>query len=173
MKKLDSSAWKNFTIKDLFEVSNSKGINANQVDFNGSTPYISRTDKNNGVVGYIDEDETKLNPGNTISFGQDTWTLFYQEKPYFTGNRVKVLSLKNYELNENIALFLIVCLKKIFSSFSWGANSKEIDFNNRIISLPVNCKNEPDWEFIDGFIKDYREQVSNKITDLNSIVNNK
>lgn len=169
MKQLDTTQWKTFKVGELFEVSNSKGINANQVEFIGSTPYVSRTDKNNGIVGYINEDKEKLNPANTISFGQDTWTLFYQKESYFTGNRVKVLKLKGYELNENIALFLIICLKKIFSSFSWGASSKEIDFNNRIILLPVKDDDSIDFEFMENYIINLKKEVDKKLNDLVSL----
>lgn len=56
----------------------------------GKYPYVVRMGSNNGQKGYIDEDEKYLNPGNTISFGQDTATMYYQETPYFTGDKIKM-----------------------------------------------------------------------------------
>ena len=46
---------------------------------------------NNGQKGFINEDESFLNDGNTISFGQDTATMYYQEFPYFTGDKIKIV----------------------------------------------------------------------------------
>lgn len=88
---------KEFTIGDLFEVKTPlKRFNANNVKItdNIGHPYVVRSSNNNGVRGYIDEDEIYLNEGNTLSFGQDTATVFWQEKPYFTGDKIKVLKPK-------------------------------------------------------------------------------
>ena len=63
-------------------------FDANKVTLveNGGYPYIVRQGSDNGQKGFIYADEIYLNDGNTISFGQDTATMFYQEKPYFTGD---------------------------------------------------------------------------------------
>ncbi|WP_396425920.1 restriction endonuclease subunit S [Lactococcus cremoris] len=74
--------WREFTISELFTISTpKKKFNANTLKFNGKYPYIARGEKNNGVRGYITEDEQYLNAGNTISFGQDTATMFYCQGP--------------------------------------------------------------------------------------------
>ena len=64
-----------------------------------------RSSLNNGIRGYITQDECYLNPAKTISFGQDTATIFYQEKPYFTGDKIKVMSYRDCELNPELAIF--------------------------------------------------------------------
>ena len=150
--------YKNYKLKDIFNVTNSKGINANQISFGGEHPYVTRTEKNNGIIGYINEDITKLNPANTISFGQDTWKFFYQEKPYFTGNRIKVLNLKSHALTKNIAMFLIPYLNKMFSNLSWGTNANEVNFSDRIISLPVTEKEEIDWDYMQERIEELEQE---------------
>ena len=89
--------WGEFKIGDLFEVmSYKKRFDANKVNLVnvGGHPYIVRQSGNNGQKGYINEDELFLNEGNTISFGQDTATMFYQEFPYFTGDKIKILKPK-------------------------------------------------------------------------------
>ncbi|WP_346728170.1 restriction endonuclease subunit S [Helicobacter turcicus] len=104
---------------DLFEISTTKKkFNANEIKFGGSYPYVARGDKNNGIRGYIDEDMQFLNSAHTISFGQDTATMFYQNKPYFTGDKIKVMSLKNGNLNRVNASFLIAVMRKSFLGFS-------------------------------------------------------
>lgn len=142
---------KEIRLGDLFVISNSKGVNANQVEFGGSYPYVTRTEKNNGIAGYIYADDLdKINPENTISFGQDTWTLFYQSEPYFTGNRVKVLKLKdeNFKLTEEVALYLITAMKKVLIGLTWGTSKNEVNFENRTICLPVTSSGEIDWQYM-------------------------
>lgn len=142
---------------DLFEVNSSKKrFDANKVVVldTGKFPYVVRMSSNNGQKGFIKEDEQFLNEGNTISFGQDTATMFYQDKPYFTGDKIKILKAKDKRFNKKNAQFFILTMKKSFSSFSWGASS----FNVRIIEaqkiqLPVK-NNEIDYSFMESFIKD-------------------
>ena len=102
--QLDAVEWGEFRIGDLFDIQTSKKrFDANKVTILESEkyPYVVRTAMNNGIRGYIDEDEQFLNEGNTISFGQDTATMFYQEKPYFTGDKIKVVKAKNNLLPVN------------------------------------------------------------------------
>ena len=142
---------KEIRLGDLFVISNSKGVNANQVKFGGSYPYVTRTEKDNGIAGYIYADNLdKINPANTISFGQDTWTLFYQSEPYFTGNRVKILKLKdeNFKLTEEVALYLITAMKKVLVGLTWGTSKNEVNFENRTICLPVTSSGEIDWQYM-------------------------
>ena len=110
-----------FTLGELFEVLTSKkrfDANKVQVFEEGKNPYVVRTSSNNGQRGFIDEDELYLNDGNTISFGQDTATMFYQEKPYFTGDKIKILKAKNKKFNKNNAQFFISTMTNSFSAFS-------------------------------------------------------
>lgn len=152
---------KEIRLGDLFVISNSKGVNANQVEFGGSYPYVTRTEKDNGIAGYIYADNLdKINPANTISFGQDTWTLFYQSEPYFTGNRVKVLKLKdeNFKLTEEVALYLITAMKKVLVGLTWGTSKNEVNFENRTICLPVTSSGEIDWQYMQERIAELEQE---------------
>ena len=152
---------KEIRLGDLFVISNSKGVNANQVKFGGSYPYVTRTEKDNGIAGYIYADNLdKINPANTISFGQDTWTLFYQSEPYFTGNRVKILKLKdeNFKLTEEVALYLITAMKKVLVGLTWGTSKNEVNFENRTICLPVASSGEIDWQYMQERIAELEQE---------------
>ena len=101
--------WGGFHLKDLFEIKSSiKRFDANKVTVfeRGHHPYIIRSGSNNGQRGYLKENEKFLNEGNTISFGQDTATLFYQKEPYFTGDKIKVLKSTLQQFEQKEALFL-------------------------------------------------------------------
>ena len=150
--------WKEFKTGDVLNFDSSNGIfhACNVTIDNKKTdenhPYVVRTSQNNGVRGYISEDESKLNPENTISFAQDTAQMFYQEEAYFTGNKVKVLSVKGHALTRSIALFLISCLNKAFSNFAWGSSYDTKLLQNVMLSLPVKTTLIPDFESLDILI---------------------
>jgi ribosomal protein S15P/S13E len=148
---------KTFRIGALFEIlTPKKRFNANTLSsFNGKYRYVVRSDNNNGIRGYISEDEQYLNPANTISFGQDTATMFFQNAPYFTGDKIKVFSLRGRELNREIAVYLIASMKKSFIHFGWGKTSFSVGALEQVeISLPVNDSGEVDFDFMSTRIRE-------------------
>lgn len=154
--------WKEFKVGELFEIlSYKKRFDANKVRLSQTGhPYIGRTAFNNGMKGYLNEDEKYLNDGNTISFGQDTATMFYQEKPYFTGDKIKILKPKNKRFNKLNSMFFITEMTKAFSNFSWGSSSFSIDvISGQIISLPVTDAGEIDFDFMETFVSAVQKLV--------------
>ena len=139
----------------LFHIESSKKkFNANSIKFNGSYPYVARSSANNGIRGYINQDISYLNQAPTISFGQDTATIFYQEKPYFTGDKIKIMSFKERPLTQELACYLLTAMKKSFRNFSWGQTSFNEDaLNNVEIELPISSPQKIDYDFIESFIK--------------------
>lgn len=126
----------------IFEISpTKKKINANTVAFNGKYPYVARGEGNNGIRGYINYNTKYLNPGNTISFGQDTGTMYFQPSAYFTGDKIQVFKMNpnlNQQLNYRVAMYLIATARKIFSNFTWGQNSFALDEIAHLkLELPV------------------------------------
>ena len=153
--------WSEFKIDELFEINTyKKRFDANKVEINEiGKPYVVRTALNNGVRGYIDEDEQFLNQGNTISFGQDTATMFYQEKPYFTGDKIKIVKSKVDKFNKQNAQFFITTMTNSFSSFGWGSSSFSVEIiKNQNISLPIQ-NGQPDYAIMETFISAIQKLV--------------
>lgn len=158
--------WQSFRLGDLFEVlPYKKRFDANKVNIYASKtkdtyPYVVRTSLNNGIRGYLKENTNFLNAGNTISFGQDTATMFYQEKPYFTGDKIKILRCKNPSFNKINALFFIASLAKAFRNFSWGSASFSVSIiENQNISLPTNPHGGIDFNFMRTLINALMKQT--------------
>lgn len=153
----------------MFEVlSYKKRFDANKVTLvgNGGHPYIVRQGSDNGQKGFIDEDKSCLNDGNTISFGQDTATMFYQEKPYFTGDKIKILKPKLERFGKDNAQFFLATMRRSFSNFGWGTSSFSIEvIENQTITLPVTDNKEIDFDFMESFIRELEEE---RIRELQS-----
>ena len=138
------------------------------MQFNGKYPYVARGSSNNGIRGYITEDEKYLSPARSLSFGQDTATVFYQPDAYFTGDKIKVMVLNNHELNDELAQYFITVITKAFSTFAWGQNS----FNEKILKateivLPVIESPDPDHDYtVEDIDFDYMERYIRTIEKL-------
>ena len=168
--------WKKFRIGDVFDIHPSvRKINANAVKFNGHYPYVARGTSTNGIRGYIDWDTTDLNPANTISFGQDTATIYYQDKPYFTGDKIQIFELKDNfpELNPAIAQFLITCLNAVFGSYSWGQQSFAVKkLRNADFMLPINPNNQIDFIYMQNYIRAIEKQtIKNVVAYKDQVIN--
>lgn len=141
LESLDNIDWKKYNLGDLFDVNSyKKRFDANKVTVfeNGKYPYVVRMSYNNGQKGYINEEKEFLNEGNTLSFGQDTATVFYQEKPYFTGDKIKILKSKNENFRKENAQFFVSAIAKSFSKYSWGTGSYSVPvIKKERISLPI------------------------------------
>jgi len=157
--------YKNFKIGDLFDISSSKKkFNANTVKFDGKHPYVVRSSNNNGIRGYINENIEFLNEGKTISFGQDTATIFYQENPYFTGDKIKIMKYLKKELTPELGCYLITCMRKSFKNFAWGSSSFNEDILKNVeIKLPINSLKEIDYNYIDHFIRAQEKLILKKV----------
>ena len=150
-----------FALGDVFEIySPKKRFNANAVQFGGKYPYVARGSSNNGIRGYITEDVQYLSPAKSLSFGQDTATVFYQPDAYFTGDKIKVMALRNHELNDELAQYFITVITKAFSTFAWGQSS----FNEKILKdtkivLPVIESPDHDHEYtVDDIDFEYMQE---------------
>ena len=139
----------------LFNIySPKKRFNANTITFGGKYPYVARGSSNNGIRGYITEDEKYLSPAKSLSFGQDTATVYYQPDAYFTGDKIKVMVLNNRELTPELAEYFIAAIARAFSTFVWGQSS----FNENIIKsmkikLPIKSDGTPDFDYMERYIR--------------------
>lgn len=152
LRVYNSMEWREYKLGELFEVKTyKKRFDANKVTLvsKGGNPYVVRKSTENGIKGFISEDDGYLNEGNTISFGQDTATSFYQEQPYFTGDKIKILKAKFNGFNKENAQFFVSAITRSFSKFSWGSSSYSVDIiSNQKLALPV-LNNEIDIKYIE------------------------
>ena len=163
----DLVEWGEFRIGDLFEVmSSNKIFHANNLRIfdkriEGSYPYVVRMISNNGVRGYIIENEKFLNKGNTLSFAQDTFSVFYQKKPYFTGNKVKVLKFKE-NFNERNIFFVVSSFQKLLKNYSWGIGSTTEQIKEFKIKLPTK-NGKIDFDFMENLVKAIQKKIIKKL----------
>lgn len=156
--------WEKRSLDKLFDVASPKmKFDANKISFGGKYRYVVRTSQNNGIKGYIDEDTAFLNDGQTISLGQDTATIFYQDLPYFTGDKIKILTLLNKSLGSKTACYLLGTMRKAFSNFQWGVDSfNEDTLKKTSIFVPIS-QGEVDFNYMEVYIEILISEYVSKI----------
>ncbi|ECK1947468.1 hypothetical protein FQV93_02010 [Campylobacter lari] len=163
---LENIKWKEFIIGEIFEVKATlSGIDKNKLNGKkGTYPYITRSDKINGIDSFIaKQDVYHYNESNVITIGLDTQTAFYQSDKFYTGQNIQILTYK--ELNKYNALFIIILLKKLMEKFSWGGNGATLARLKRgKIILPIDSKGSPDYKFMETYMQAIEKEYLEKIT---------
>ena len=157
-----------FKLSDIFEIKTSKCIHENGLKQGaGTIPYVTRTSLNNGILKFVcSQGIEKLNPGNVITVGMDTQTVFYQKQNFYCGR--DILSLSNTIMNQYIGIFIVGILDQIVKKkFSYGYCASLTRIKNLEIKLPSTPEGKPDWEFMESYIREqYREVVQERIEEL-------
>ncbi len=148
-EKLDINSWREFKVGDIFKKKKVKHFSSIPEEI-GSTPFVSSTSLNNGVTAYVNE---KPIAGNciTVSTNGDCFDCFYHADPICVSNDVEVLY--NSNLNVYNALFIISVLMLEKPKYSYGRKAKNDKVYDTYIKLPSTNDNEPDWKYMDNYIR--------------------
>ena len=160
--------WKEFELTNLFEILLAKGdLQAKRLQ-SGNNPLISSGNFNNGIVAYVqncDELSEKFD-GNSLSvdmFGK----CFYQPKNFYAVSHGRINILKpKFELNQNIGFFIISILNKSFGDrYSFNQMCSQTALKKEKIALPVNGNGNPNFTLMENFIKEIKQNHTQKLID--------
>ena len=162
---MSDRCWKEFWLSGtdgIFHLkATASGIDGNKLISGESQtiPYISRSDSMNGVKSFVSSKQKqkyKIDSGNCITIGLDTQTVFYQPHSFFTGQNIQVL--RNKELSQELALFLVETIRKQMVKFNWGGNGATLGRLARLkIMLPVDKNGEPDFDYMESTIRELKK----------------
>lgn len=148
---LESRDWQWVRLKDVFDIK--KGKRLTKEDMRpGTTPFIGSTELDNGVTAYIDE--SPIHKGNTISvtYNGSVAEAFYQPKDFWASDDVNVLYPK-FSMSSHSALFLCAVIRKEKYRYNYGRKWHLERMRESQIKLPVDTEGNPDWEFMENYIK--------------------
>ena len=167
--KLNTDKWKEFRIGDLFNsIRKTALINGfTKQEFANSeytTPALSSVTTNNSLGFYVKEGEHNVINDICLSVtanGINTGTLFLQTKPFAIAQDAYVIYLKdNFNVldNEQIYLFLATSVEKsLLQKYDYANKATWNKVKNEFILLPTK-NNEPDWYFMEEYIKEIEEK---------------
>ncbi|OWP84694.1 hypothetical protein BWK59_04005 [Flavobacterium davisii] len=167
--KLQDRDWKQFKLASIFKIENCKCSKVSGLQ-KGTTPYIGATNRNNGVMSFVKADKKLITKGNCIAFicdgeGSVGYSI-YKSEDFIGSTTVKVG--RNENLNKWNATFITTIADTVRSKYNFGFKRNETHLKNEILMLPANTKGEPDFEFMEAFMKQKQqekfEQYNNYIT---------
>lgn len=107
--------WGEFKLGDLFEIKGNPQLNKSSFSFgeNAEFPYFTRTEFNNGILGYVDylNEEYKIK-GNCLSVGMIAMKFFYMQKDFYAGQFTKRAIPRSFSLTSRLANYFISLLNK-------------------------------------------------------------
>ena len=165
MNKLDISVWKAFVIGKLFEIKRPESRSIKQYE-DGSVPFVSSGNFNNGIDKFVTPlaDEV-LDKGNCITISPVDGSCFYQAVDFLGrgGGGSSIILLYNDNMNEKNGIFISVILRKTLSKlYEYNDMGSSNSIKQEKIKLPITANNEPDWEYMENYVKALysRESIS-------------
>ena len=155
---LNVQDWGEFCLGELFDVSKAYAYNQETFepieDVNvNKIGCITRTANNNGLDYYGElTSDLKIETGNALTIGGEGVVCFYQPEQFVCGTNMTVLRHKN--LNKYNGLFISRVIDYYSKDrFSYGRAFNKGQVEKSIIKLPVDINGEPDWQFMEDYIK--------------------
>ena len=156
--KLNTEEWKWFCIKDFCQKPyKATAYNATELeDCSKYHPkailYVTRTDVNNGCRGYVvNEGFTDVEDENALTIGDTTSTIYYHAQKFICGDHMVVLRCEHFNLYTGLFIATLLNLERFRYNYGRAFNM-DIIADTRI-KLPVTPSGEPDWQFMEDYIK--------------------
>ena len=143
--------WKEFTIPELFgKVKIAKSADIGNLE-EGLMPFVGRTDINNGVQGFVKP--VSITKGNCITISMvGTNVALYQENDFQASQNIAVLRKK--DMTKGMALFICSMINfEMRLKYSYGRTVGKTNIEQMILKLPVDSEENPDWQFMEDYIK--------------------
>lgn len=148
--------WKEFKVKDIFEFKkkNSKGLNYLEKNDKGIS-YLGATNRNNGVLEFVKDDEKLKYKGNCIAFirnGEGSMGYAVYKKEDFIATQDISVGY-NDNLNLYTGTFITTIADRVRGKYNFGYKRNQNRLENEILHLPIDENGEPHWEYMSQFMK--------------------
>ena len=168
VESIEEKEWSAFFLKDIFKVIQ-RGKRLKKADHKkGKMPYVSSTGLNNGVDEYVGNKEKVriFSDCLTIANSGSVGACFYQPFKFVASDHVT--KLKNEKLNEYSYKFISTIVQRLGVKYSFNREMNDTRIKKEKILLPINEKNEPDYDYMENYMKqlEYKklnEYLTNKM----------
>lgn len=175
-KNINLNNWKAFKLGDLFKIKSAKGKNSQQLNDGNDIPYIAASKERNGynrmvsAVGF----EDWISEGNCIQLihiGDAAAGYANYIPDRFIAMNGKSSCAYNNKMTKYSGLFIasIICKTNI-GKYSFEDSWTGDKVANTIIKLPAQPNGEPDWEYMENYMKNIMANCESKLDDLESCI---
>lgn len=167
---LKSIKWKKFIIGEIFEYfapGKSKGLNHLTEDMLLGKSYVGATNRNNGVLSFVQADKKLIQNGNAIGFikngnGSAGYAVYKAES--FVSTSDVIFAYANW-LNKYIGLFITTCSDMSQEKYSHGYKWTKERLLKSGIMLPANKQGNPDYNYMEQYGKQLMVQKYRQYLD--------
>lgn len=160
--KLTDVEWGEFKVGDIFEIFTGSLIDNPK---SGTIPRITATDVNNGVAMFTSRYEEKARYFSNFISVSFLGSVFYHKDTVSLDMKIHGIKPCGYELKSESALFLIPLIKNLSFKYSYGYQLSTRILVNQKLMLPINSQGQPNWQFMEDYIKQEQKQQTQKIID--------
>jgi predicted RNA methylase len=161
---LTQGTWRPFLLTDWFTLRRGHGTTRLR-DFRahatGTIPVISATTQQNGVR--VSTDTPAAFPAHRLTIavcGQGAGCAFYHQYPFNAIEHVCILT-PTFAMTPLVGLFLTVVLNQASQTYSFSRRRSVARLGRMTIALPVDATGQPDWRFMDTYMRCLRVARAN------------
>jgi len=156
---LHTEKWKWFELQEIFDIYTSSDENYLKSK-DGSVPYVSSTQFNNGVSSYVQSDTVQNENTITVARNGSVGSTFYHSYNYCASpDDVRIFSPK-FELNKYMGIFLCVLIEKEKYRFAYGRKFGTKRMKITKIKLPITTNGTPNRQFMEKYMKSLNHSLS-------------
>lgn len=172
--KINIQSWKPFQIKEYFDIHPTKAykdISKEELNDNGTTPFVVNSGENNGIGGYSTLDATEKAGIITFSDTTDGNTFFFQPHDFIGFAHVQGMYPINRVWSKNELLFLVTVLSfTCFGRYNYGRKMTRENILNTYVLLPADTDGCPAWYSMNQFIQSlHHKQLTTNIKENSNI----
>lgn len=165
--------WSNFSCSKLFTARNTGNILARDVeDGSGEMPYVTASGINNGVFAYIDASKYDIIKGHCILIGGKTFTVTYQADDFVSNDshNFVIRTLEDNSSDLSYKYLVTVIRSYLGQKYSWNDAVTKDKFLNENIPLPAKPNGEPDWAYMENYMKNIMDNTKAKLNILKTAI---
>lgn len=148
---LNPGKWVGFRYGDVFDIRKGQRLTKAAMSV-GETPFIGAIDANNGQRQRVSAEPNHQGNTITVNYNGSVAEAFYQPAGFWASDDVNVLYPK-FVLNKYIAMFLCALIRLEKFRFNYGRKWHLDRMREAIIRLPVTATKEPDWGYMETYVK--------------------
>lgn len=157
--KLCHSQWKPFSFTEVF-TKIQRGKRLKKADHTeGTVPYVSSTALNNGVDGFIGNEDSirKFEDCITIANSGSVGSAFFHQYEFVASDHVTQLKRKG--LDKYAYLFMLPIINRLSEKYCFNREINDKRIKREKILLPVNNKGKIDFEFMSSFMQEVESDM--------------
>ena len=156
-----------YKITDFFApLSVSKKLTKIELEDDGEIPVYSSEILNNGVFGYTNKEPEFIISKQTpfyLIFGDHTKSMNIAESDFCVMDNVKVLKPK-INISILITKYITTVWKSSIPNLGYARHWSIAEKND--ILLPTTPKGEPDWDYMENYMKNIMQNTQSKLDKL-------